>query len=178
MATFKVDMVHFHFNRTSERLDVWCFNDLEAYEPRAVNRVAKYDFGRKPDNDDGTPADCKEKILVGLYREPYRDGWKYTLHGKIHPLLLELVLDYLEYGLKYDAAGEAIPTTYLRHNRRALGIHYLFLRYYECYKEVQEENKRRPEYPRDYKREFIDYFREPYFPTPQSYDGYNHGRSR
>ena len=178
MAEFKVDRIHFHFNPTSRKLDVWCFNNPDAYEPRALKLIAKYDFGRKPNNEDGTPADCKQKLLIGLYREPYRDGWEYTLYGKIHPHMLDLAFDYIYYGLKWTSTGETVPTTYLRHNRKALGIHYLFLRYCECYKEVQEYNKKHPKELCDYKTAFMDYAREPYFPAPGSYDGYNHGRSR
>ena len=178
MAEFKVDDIHYHYSKTSGKLEVWCFNDETAYAEKYRKRVAKYDFGRKPNDEDGNPIDKKEKLLIGLYRQPYMDGWKYTISEKVHPHMIDLVFDYILYGWKLNDNGEVVPTTYLRHNRKVLGIHYLLLRYRECYNEVQEWNKQHPQSEMDYKTAFIDFSKEPYFPTPENYDGYNHARSK
>lgn len=86
MAEFKVDDIHYHYSKTSGKLEVWCFNDETAYAEKYRKRVAKYDFGRKPNDEDGNPTDKKEKLLIGLYRQPYMDGWKYTISEKSIPI--------------------------------------------------------------------------------------------
>ena len=178
MAEFKVDDIHYHYSKTTGKLEVWCFNNEKAYAEKYRERVAKYDFGRKPYDEEGNPTDKKEKLLIGLYRQPYMDGWKYTISEKVHPHMIDLLFDYILYGWKQNENGEIVPTTYLRHNRKVLGIHYLLLRYCECYNEVQEWNKQHPQSPMDYKTAFLDFSREPYFPTPDNYDGYIHSRSK
>lgn len=177
MAVFKVDPMHFHYNRSSGKLEVWCFNNESAYSEKHIDRVVKYDFGRIPGEKEGSAINRKQKLLVGLYRQPYRDGWKYIINEKVHPHMVKLVFDYIFYGWKLDENGAPVPSTYLRYNRKALGIHYLFLRYYECHNEAEAWNKEHPKYPIDYRIDFNDFNKEPYFPAPASYDGYNHGQS-
>lgn len=177
MAAFKVDEVHYHYNKTSGKLEVWCFNDEKAYAEKYRKRMMKYDFGRKPNDETGAPTDKKIKLMVGVYREPYRDGWKYTIFKNIHPMMVDTVLEYIHYGLKPNEDGEMEPFTYLRHNRKALGIHYLFERYLEVYKVCQAI----PEVVggKDiYKIDLVDFFHEPYFPSPQNYTGRNLARAK
>lgn len=176
MAEFKVDSVHYHYSKTSGKLEVWCFNDDKAYSAKNKKLVARYDFGRKPNDESGSATDKKQKLIVGLYREPYMDGWKYTIHSKVLPELAKTVWRYIYFGFQLNEDGEIEPFTYLRHNRKALGIHYLLERYVKFYKEALEENKCFKdflEYQYDPKTDFRDFYHEPYFPTPQSYNGYN-----
>lgn len=164
MAQNKVDPVHYHYNKSSGKIELWLFNDSSFYKESAEARVAKYDFGRSSEENDK-----KMKLMIGLYREPYRDGWKYTLFAKIHPQFAETVLDYINFGWSKDKeSGELIENTYLRHNRKALGIHYLFERYVRAFKRCQKLSSDKE----SYKEDFDDYKYQPYFPTPQSYDGY------
>ena len=142
MAEFKVDSVHYHYSKTSGKLEVWCFNDDKAYSAKNKKLVARYDFGRKLNTESGSNADKKQKLIVGLYREPYMDGWKYTIHSKVLPELAKTVWRYIYFGFQLNEDGEIEPFTYLRHNRKALGIHYLLERYVKFFKEVLEENIR------------------------------------
>lgn len=112
MAEFKVDEVHYHYSKTSGKLEVWCFNDEKVYSPKARKRVAKYDFGRKPNNEDGQPTERKQKLLIGLYREPYKDGWKYTINTKVLPMLTDTVFRYIFFGYQENENGEIEPFTY------------------------------------------------------------------
>ena len=127
MAVLKVDDVHYRVDRYPPRLTVWLFNDDSAYADDAKD-VAHYDFGRRI-NPDGTSPDRKEKLEVGIYRTPFRDGWRYTISSDVHELLCELVIRYANFGWKTDENGERVPSTYLRHNRKALGIYDLIRRY-------------------------------------------------
>lgn len=176
MAEFKVDMVLYHYSKTTNKLEVWCFNNEQVYAEKSRKRMARYDFGRKPDDEDGNPTDKKQKLLIGLYREPYQDGWKYTVHAKTLPMLTDTVFRYIFFGFQKNPDGKKEPFTYLRHNRKALGIHYLFERYVEFRKDVVEYNeffKNEPEFQCDPKTDFRDFYQEPYFPTPEKYKGYN-----
>ena len=175
MAEMKVDNVRFHLNKGPGMFQVWVFNDERFYDEKMRSRIARYDFGRRPDHADGTPADRKAKLLIGLYREPYRDGWKYILNAKLHPEMYKLVLKYISYGWKESEDGDLVPFTYLRHNRKALGIHYLFERYVAHCKHMKKRLKSRSwcDEHADYRDGFSDYTDEPYFPTPQSYKGFN-----
>ncbi len=159
----KVDDVRWHISRDRNTLTVWLFNDSRFASPG--KRIARYDFGV---NASG----MREKLLKGLYRTPYRDGWKYTVNLSVHPLLARLIVLYAEYGWKTDEDGRRVPFTYLRHNRKALGIHYLIERYCEAWHMCLEYNaefscKEDPAFAT------ADAVRMPYFPTPQSYRGYN-----
>ena len=176
MAGVKVDKVHYHYNKTSGKLEVWCFNDDKAYSEKYRKRAAKYDFDRKPNDEEGNPTDRKQKLLVGLYREPYQDGWKYTVSEKVLPMLVETVFRYIRFGFKENEDGTLEPYTYLRHNRRALGIHYLFERYVAFYKDTVEFNERYKDDGDHFnpKTDCMDFYQEPYFPTPQKYDGHNY----
>ena len=176
MAEFKVDMVRYHYSKTTNKLEVWCFNDEQAYGEKHRKRMARYDFGRKPNDEEGKPTDKKQKLLIGLYREPYQDGWKYTIHANTLPMLADTVFRYIFFGYQENKDGKMEPFTYLRHNRKALGIHYLFERYIVFRKEVVEYNevfKDEPEYQCDPKTDFRDFYQEPYFPTSEKYNGYN-----
>jgi len=176
MAEFKVDPVRYEVCRSKEKLSVWVFNDPGFYAGKARQLVAKYDFGRKPIGEDSSPADKRQKLLVGMYREPFRDGWKYTLNTRLHPEMAATVMRYILYGFRTGEDGKREPFTYLRHNRKALGIHYLFLRYYECAVEAEAFNREHPSLNLNYKTDLIDFYAEPYFPTPENYDGVNRGR--
>ena len=129
MAIRKVDEVRWHFSKTTGMLSVWLFNDDDRYSQKHLGRVARYDFGRRPDAEDGTPADCKIKLDKGLYREPYRDGWKYSVNSRLHPELCCIIRQYVSYGVRKDENGQSAPFTYLRHNRKAYGIYNLLERY-------------------------------------------------
>ena len=76
MAELKVDVVRHDYNEANGKLIVWLFNDPSFYSKKAWKLTAKYDFGRKPNDEEGNPTDKKQKLLVGLYREPFRDGCK------------------------------------------------------------------------------------------------------
>ena len=117
MANVQTDPVHYQFNKGTGMLQVWLFNDNAAYAD--AGRASRYDFGRKI-------GDRKVKLCVGLWRAPYRDGWKYTLSAKVHPHMYELMMQYISHGWKISADGEREAFTCLRHNKRAIGIHYLF----------------------------------------------------
>ena len=148
MPDYICDDVKYIYNERTQMLYIWLFNDDTYY--KKAKRSAKYDFGRTPDKEEK-----KVKLLKGIYREPYRDGWKYTINGKVCRLLMNTVFDYAHYGRYIDEDGNRIAFTYLRHNRKALGIHYLIERYATS---------------RVY---FYDHRLVPYFPTPQNYDGTN-----
>lgn len=153
MAEFKVDSVHYHYSKTSGKLEVWCFNDDKAYSAKNKKLVARYDFGRKPNDESGSATDKKQKLIVGLYREPYMDGWKYTIHSKVLPELAKTVWRYIYFGFQLNEDGEIEPFTYLRHNRKALGIHYLLERYVKFYKEMS--NNTNPRSPLDYRAQHL-----------------------
>lgn len=171
MLDFKVDRVHTHFNYSTNQLTIWLFNDDSFYAEKSVKRVARYDFGR-------TENDRKVKLEKGIYRQPYKDGWKYIINAKLHSRLVETVERYNNYGFTINEDGEEVPFTYLRHNRKALGIHYLIERYVN-----REYNLPIIDIPGYGKTmfipmgfiftDFIDEFKRPYFPTPQSYNGRN-----
>lgn len=148
MPDYICDDVKYIYNERTQMLYIWLFNDDTYY--KKAKRSAKYDFGRNPDKEEK-----KVKLLKGIYREPYRGGWKYTINGKVCRLLVNTIFDYAHYGRYIDEDGNRIAFTYLRHNRKALGIHYLIERYATS---------------RIY---FYDHRLVPYFPTPQSYDGTN-----
>lgn len=173
MAELKVDIIRHDYNEAKGKLIVWLFNDPSFYSAKAWKLTAKYDFGRKPNDADGNPTDKKQKLLVGLYREPFRDGWKYTINEKVHPQMVDTVLRYIFFGFQENKDGEMEPFTYLRHNRKALGIHYLFERYIEHCKTMKKWISQRKKTNIDYRDWFDDYDEEPYFPTPQTYKGYN-----
>lgn len=153
MSDYICDDVEYRFCERLRMFYIWLSNDDRYY--KQPNRSAKYDFGRKAD-----AKEKKMKLLKGLYREPYLDGWKYTINEKVHPHLVEVVVKYANYGRYIDENGNRINFTYLRHNRKALGIHYLIERYVFCQQE-------------DGLCGFWDDTLVPYFPTPQSYDGSN-----
>ena len=179
MAETKVDNIRYHFSKTTGKLEVWCFNDDKAYSDKNKKLVAKYDFGRKPNDETGNPTDRKQKLQIGLYREPYMDGWKYTVHSKILPALADTVLRYIFYGFQKNEDGEILPFTYLRHNRKAFGIHCLFERYLKFCAACIEWNelfKNEPDRCWDIQTSFRDFYREPYFPTPNGNTDYNIAR--
>ncbi len=134
MAIPKVDDVRYKVDQHPPRLTVWLFNDDSFYAGAALKRVAHYDFDRRF-NPDGTSPDRKEKLDVGIYRTPFRDGWRYTISSDVHGPLCEAIIEYATYGWKTDENGERVPFTYLRHNRKALEIFDLIKRYlirWEC----------------------------------------------
>ena len=149
------DVKYIHNERTA-MFYIWVSNDDRYYDQ--PKRAAKYDFGRSADGEDR-----KQKLAKGIYREPYLDGWKYTINEKVHPTLVETTILYAKYGRYEDEDGNRIVFTYLRHNRKALGIHYMLERAVKCY------NTRRYEDP----WYCSDFYLKPYFPTPEKYDGYN-----
>lgn len=153
--TYVCDDVRYEYSEKSQMLFIWLFNDDTKY--KKPNHFAKYDFGRSAD-DTGK----KVKLYKGLYREPFRDGWKYTVNGKVHHYFINTVLRYANYGWRIDEEGNRVPFTNLRHNRKALGIHYLFERY------IFHLN-----HPSRWQWGFGDNGLVPYFPTPKSYKGYN-----
>ena len=118
MAGVKVDKVHYHYNKTSGKLEVWCFNDDKAYSEKYRKRAAKYDFDRKPKDEEGNPTDRKQKLLVGLYREPYQDGWKYTVSEKVLPMLVETV--FRMSSIAVISASSSSFITFSSFNSRAL----------------------------------------------------------
>ena len=69
MAEFKVDSVHYHYSKTSGKLEVWCFNDDKAYSAKNKKLVARYDFGRKPNDESGSATDKKESVLSTFMRK-------------------------------------------------------------------------------------------------------------
>lgn len=171
MLDFKVDRVHTHFNYSTNQLTIWLFNDDSFYSKKSVKRIARYYFGR-------TENDRKAKIEKGIYRQPYKDGWKYIINAKLHSRLVETIERYNNYGFIINEDGEEVPFTYLRHNRKALGIHYLIVRYINRhssfpYVEVPGVGKIMIVLPGMILSDFPDEFKRPYFPTPQSYKGRN-----
>ena len=105
-------------------------------------------------------------------------GWKYIINAKLHSRLVETVERYNNYGFTINEDGEEIPFTYLRHNRKALGIHYLIERYINRHNSLPIIDI--PGYGKTMFipmgfifTDFIDEFKRPYFPTPQSYKGRN-----
>lgn len=167
MAVCKVDRVQVKIDNSKGVLMVFLFNDETLYDEHYEKHVARYDFGRK----DG---DRKVKLEKGLYREPYEDGWKYTVNIKLHDRLVRTILRYNNFGFKINEDGEEVPYTYLRHNRKALGIHYMIERY------RNRMNDRIIESPIYGKilclsmeallTDFPDEFKRPYFPTSNEYD--------
>jgi len=119
MMEYKVDRIHSRFDRGTNQLILWLFNDDSFYAEKSMKRISRYDFGR-------TENDRKIKLEKGLYREPYKDGWKYVINTKLHPVLAKTVERYDNHGFTTDEDGKEVPFTYLRHNRKALGIQYLY----------------------------------------------------
>lgn len=173
MIEYKVDRIHSRFDRGTNQLILWLFNDDSYYAEKSTKRIARYDFGRIEN-------DRKIKLEKGLYREPYKDGWKYVINTKLHPVLVKTVERYNNYGFTTDEDGKEVPFTYLRHNRKALGIHYMIERY--------THRNDPPEYHEGYLpgigpamlhfaesdlADFPDQIKKPYFPTPKSYKGIN-----
>lgn len=174
MLDFKVDRVRNRFNYSTNQLTLWLFNDDSFYAKKSVSRIARYDFGR-------TDGDRKIKLEKGIYREPYRDGWKYIINAKLHPRLTKTVERYNNYGFIVNEDGEEVPFTYLRHNRKALGIHYLIERYIHrefSFPTVYVEGIGNINIimPGTILTDFIDEFKTPYFPTPKTYDGKNRAK--
>lgn len=153
MDDYVCDEVEYRYSESTHTLYIWLFNDERRY--KVPQRAARYDFGRSADKEDR-----KMKLFKGIYREPFKDGWKYTINSKLHSILAETILSYAHYGRYIDEDGNRIVFTYLRHNRKALGIHYLIERY------IKYSQKYDPHF-------FKDQYLIPYFPTPQNYDGTN-----
>lgn len=171
MFEFKVDRVHSHFNYSTNQLTIWLFNDDSFYADKSLKRVARYYFGRTAD-------DKKAKVEKGIYRHPYKDGWKYIINAKLHPRLVDTIERYNNYGFIINEDGEEVPFTYLRHNRKALGIHYMIVRYINRensipYIDVPGVGRIAIIMPRAYLTDFVDEIKRPYFPTPESYKGHN-----
>ena len=165
MAEYKVDKVQYREDKSGSKLTVWVFNDPSYYAPNAQKFVAKYNFGRKPNNEDGTPADKKTKLMPGLYREPFKDGWKYVISIKVQPKLTETVMRYINWGWKKDDDGELVPCTYLRHNRKAFGIHYLIESYLNFYNDWLKYIPEKRECKSHVEADFPPFYYYPYFPT-------------
>lgn len=149
------DDVEYRYSESTKMLYIWVSNDDRYY--KQPKRAAKYDFGRRADGQDK-----KTKLIKGVYREPYLDGWKYTINGKVYPEFVKVVILYAHYGYYTDEQGNRRAFTNLRHNRKALGIHYLIER---CLPYLPDGNERFHSCPESYK--------VPFFPTPQSYTGFN-----
>lgn len=165
MATPKVDEIHLHFSKTTGMLRVWLFNDDSKYEAKCLGRIARYDFGRKPDEENGNPADHKMKLDKGLYREPYRDGWKYTINSKLHPAICYKINQYADYGKKTNEDGAKEEFTYLRHNRKAFGIYNLLERYMVIKWYCENALTLTTSVPVDYRYCSADWSSRPYFPA-------------
>lgn len=162
MAIPRVDDVRCKVDRHPPRLTVWLFNDDSHYAGAALKRVTRYDFDRRF-NPDGTSPDRKEKLDVGIYRTPFRDGWRYTISSDVHGPLCEAIIEYATYGWKMDENGERVPFTYLRHNRKALEIFDLIKRYLirrEC---CLLRNFGAKHGSFDYRIPSPDFYRMPYF---------------
>ncbi len=162
MAIPRVDDVRYKVDRHPPRLTVWLFNDDSFYADTATDRVAHYDFDRRF-NPDGTSPDRKEKLDVGIYRTPFRDGWRYTISSDVHEPLCWLIIRYATHGWKTDENGEHVPATYLRHNRKALGIFDLIKRYLLVRDECLLVNDGLPEKIVDYHVASPDFGRMPCF---------------
>ena len=162
MAIPRVDDVRYKVDRHPPRLTVWLFNDDSFYADTAADRVARYDFDRRL-NPDGTSPDRKEKLDVGIYRTPFRDGWRYTISSDVHEPLCALIIRYATHGWKTDENGERVPATYLRHNRKALGIFDLIKRYLLVRDECLLVNDGLPEKIVDYHVASSDFGRMPCF---------------
>lgn len=177
-SRLKVDDVRYELNSTTGMLSVWLYNDANYYEKRPNVPIAAYDFGLHYD-ERGLTTDRKAKLDKGLYREPFRDGWKYRLNIRLHPMMYETLMRYIRYGWKTDENGQRVPFTTLRHNHKALGIAYLFERYLECKRECEAWNaefSKELQHSYDYTRCLADFFKPPYFPTPETYKGVNIAR--
>lgn len=155
MADFKVDSVRY---RTGKKLTIWLFNDESHY--KNIKLMARYDFGRTGNDD------VPQKLLSGIYRIPYEDGWQYLITTSTHPALVDTIIEYAEFGWFVNDDGEKEAFTYLRHNRKALGIHYLIERYVANY-------KWRKQWFNDNLLLCPDKNRQPYFPSPEKYNGNN-----
>ena len=93
----KVDDVRYELNPTTGMLSVWLYNDASYYEKRPNVSIATCDFGRHYD-ERGLTTDRKAKLDKGLYRKPFRDGWKYRLNIRLHPMMYETLMRYIRYG--------------------------------------------------------------------------------
>lgn len=172
MATYKVDRVHLHFSYTTNLLTLWLFNDDSFYAEKSLKRVARYSFNRHP-------GDRRIKLEKGIFAAPYKDGWKYTINEKLHPILVETIYRYNDYGFTTNEDGEEVPFTYLRHNRKAVGIHHLIARYINRYDEntiyIEGIGRIAIFTAGALITPFSDQFKQPYFPTEFG-DGRNHAR--
>ena len=48
VPSLRVDDIRYHFSKSTGMLRLWLFNDDSAYDANSLERVARYDFGRKP----------------------------------------------------------------------------------------------------------------------------------
>ena len=117
----KVDDVRYELNPTTGMLSVWLYNDASYYEKRSNVPIAVYDFGRHYDERSLT-TDRKAKLDKGLYREPFRDGWKYRLNIRLHPMMYETLMRYIRYGWKTDENGQRVPAPQPQGARHRLSL--------------------------------------------------------
>lgn len=151
---------------------------IELFNIDKRKNLAIYDFGL---SDNSKP----QKLAVGLTRIPYEDGWQYHIDMCRHSELVEAIKLYSEYGFTEE---EHEPFTYLRKNRKALGIHLMIERYIRYNSDIRRGLKKSCdgidgkgysiENIKLEKGQFIciDKDRLPYFPTPKSYVGYANTR--
>lgn len=113
----KWDTLTLTFDRDLKHMSVYLFNDDSKYKgkPEAVKH---YDF-------DQTGEMKRERLAEGLYRVPYKDGWKITLNCALTQPLDKIIHYYSRYGRR----GNGIIYKSIPHNRKAYGTYLLIQRY-------------------------------------------------
>ena len=125
----KRDTLTLTYDRDNKHMSVYLFNDDSKYagKPEAVKH---YDF-------DQTGEMKRERLAEGLYKVPYKDGWKITLNCSLTHPLEAIILYYSRYGGRED--GYVYKN--IRHNRKAYGTYLLIQRYVKWVERVKGWNR-------------------------------------
>ena len=122
------DTLTLTYDKDLKHMSVYLFNDDSKYKgkPEAVKH---YDFSQ-------TGEMKRERLAEGLYRVPYRDGWKITLNCALTHPLDEIIHYYSRYGMR-----EGYVYRNIRHNQKAYGTYLLIQRYVKWCERGKKESR-------------------------------------
>lgn len=125
----KRDTLTLTYDRDLKHMSVYLFNDDSKYagKPEAVKH---YDF-------DQTGEMKRERLAEGLYKVPYKDGWKITLNCKL-TFPLEKIIHYYS---RYGARENGYVYRNIRHNQKAYGTYLLIRRYVKWAERGKKESR-------------------------------------
>ena len=105
----KWDTLTLTYDRNLKHMSVYLFNDDGKYKGRP-DAIKHYDFSQ-------TGEMKRQRLAEGLYRVPYKDGWKITLNCALTHPLDGIIHYYSRYGRRKN--GEIYKS--IPHNRKAYG---------------------------------------------------------